>query len=212
MMEFARALVTLSEMLDARGYDADVLAAKDDLLRKYGERVAFAVRVPPRAAAEGAGGAPAPEAPMRIVFFPQITGLNTKDVRKAIDGDDKLECDYLLVLHAHDKAPPNVAKAAAEVQEKLSATGRHMQLFTFAELQYNVMRHELQPRFEKLGPDEVARVMAEHSLEHVLQLPRINRDDKVACYMGLRPGDVVRITRRSQGCGESVNYRVCVGS
>lgn len=214
-MEFARALVTLSEMLESRGYDADTLAAKDDLTRKYGEGSAFSVRVPPRPPAPSGSAGPSgaePRAPMRLVFYPQPVGLNTKDVRKALDGDEHRECDYLLVIHARDKPSPNVAKAALEVQDKLTEHGRYMQVFTFAQLQFNVMRHELQPKFERLSAAEVAKVVADHSLDHVLQLPRINRDDKVACYMGLRPGDVVRITRKSPGCGESVNYRVCVGS
>ena len=205
-MEFTRCLLTLTEMLSARGHDTAALTERDDLLKKYGEGTAFAVTVPSAPSAQGG-------APLRIVFYPQVTGPNTKDIRKALDGDgDPPAHDYLIVLHtratdARDgRLQPNVVKAAQEMQAKLSVHGRHMQLFTFAELQYNVMRHGLQPRFEKLTQGEVEQLMRDYALKSTGALQRFLPDDKVARFMGLRAGDVVRVTRNSPA-GDSVSYR-----
>ena len=41
-------------------------------------------------------------------------------------------------------------------------------------------------------------------------LPVILRDDAMARYLGLRPGEVVRILRPSPTSGTYVSYRICV--
>lgn len=146
---------------------------------------------------------------LRIVFFPQVNGLKMEHIRKAYDGP----ADYCLVIHGKDKPKTNVRDAALELEEKLKPTGNVLQMFTVDELQYNVMQHVLQPRFERMSREEVERVYADHGFTPATalrQLPRILSEDKVARYMGLRHGDVVRVTRSSPTAGEVVLFKVCV--
>ena len=198
--EFTKALHTLTEMMDDREYDTAPLADRDALLRTYGDGAMFAVTL------EATGKRPA----MRIVFFPQVSGLKMELIRKAYDG----VADYCLVVHSSDKFKPNVAGAAAEIQKKLTPTGNHLQMFTMKELEANVMHHSLQPRFFRMASAEVDQLLADLSMTHEKaarsQLPRINDDDKVARYMGLRPGDIVRIVRDAPTSGEYDTYRICV--
>jgi DNA-directed RNA polymerase subunit H (RpoH/RPB5) len=42
------------------------------------------------------------------------------------------------------------------------------------------------------------------------QLPSILESDAMARYIGARPGDVVRIERKSPTAGETVFYRHCI--
>jgi DNA-directed RNA polymerase subunit H (RpoH/RPB5) len=47
-------------------------------------------------------------------------------------------------------------------------------------------------------------------LKSKLQLPHIHRGDVMAKWLGLRQGDVVRITRYNETSGEYYYYRYCV--
>ena len=200
--EFTKALRTLTEMLGDRGYDMAPLADRDALLRTYGEGAMFAVTL----AETEAGARP----PMRIVFFPQVSGLKMENIRKAYDG----AADYCLVVHSSDKFKPNVAGAATEIQKKLQPSGHHLQMFTMKELEANVMHHSLQPRFFRMTQAEVDALLTNLSTTQDKamrgMLPRINDDDKVARYMGLRPGDIVRIVRDTPTSGQLDTYRICV--
>lgn len=163
----------------------------------------------PIAGGASAGGEAPALAPLRVVFFPQVNGLKMEHIRKAFDG----AADYCLVIHGKDKPKTNVRDAALELEEKLKPTGHVLQMFTVDELQYNVMQHALQPRFERMTREETERMFADHGLTAATamrQLPRILGDDKVARYMGLRHGDVVRITRSSPTAGEVVLFKICV--
>ena len=148
--------------------------------------------------------------PMRVVFFPQAQ-LKMEIIRKALDGP----ADYLLVIHSADKLKPNVRNAAEEIRGKLAATGHALQVFAFKELEVNIMDHVLQPRFERLTGPALKAMFDDHGLtadRASRQLHHIKSDDKVARFMGLKPGDVVKITRASPAVGDSVTYRVCVAA
>jgi DNA-directed RNA polymerase I, II, and III subunit RPABC1 len=86
----------------------------------------------------------------------------------------------------------------------LAAIGGSLQLFLKRELMYNPSRHELTPKHVKLAPEDVAAV------KELYMLPHIHRSDVMAKWLGLRQGDVVRITRYNETSGEYYYYRYCV--
>ena len=72
------------------------------------------------------------------------------------------------------------------------------------------------PKHDKLTEDEVKMLMKELYLEgedgkrETKKLPIIRfHEDMQARWLGLMPGDIVRITRPSPSAGECVGYRVC---
>ena len=207
MDAFTKVLHTLTEMLGDRGYDVTPLNDRDGLLRIYGDGSLFSVTLSlslSTTTASNDGQKPT----MRVVFFPQAQ-LKMEIIRKAFDGP----ADYLLVIHSADKLKPNVRNAAEEIRGKLQATGHTLQVFAFKELETNIMRHVYQPRFERLTGTALATMFADHGLtpeRASRQLHHIKSDDKVARFMGLKPGDVVKITRASPSVGNSDTYRVCV--
>ena len=48
-----------------------------------------------------------------------------------------------------------------------------------------------------------------YNLNSRYQLPIIHRHDAVSNVLGIRPGEVVKITRPSKTAGQYVSYRCC---
>jgi len=73
----------------------------------------------------------------------------------------------------------------------------------------DILNHELVPKHEVLSPEEKRRVLRELGVKPEM-LPWIRSSDPVARIIGAKPGDVVRIIRRSKTAGEFVAYRFVV--
>ena len=67
------------------------------------------------------------------------------------------------------------------------------------------------PKHELLTKEEVTQVLARQDATPA-QLPYILNTDPIAKEVGARPGDLVRITRRSETAGSSTYYRYVVES
>jgi len=67
------------------------------------------------------------------------------------------------------------------------------------------------PKHEILTEEEKQRLANDLKIE-LGQLPKIRRTDPVIKILGGKPGDVVRIHRRSPTAGTSVYYRLVVGA
>ena len=66
------------------------------------------------------------------------------------------------------------------------------------------------PKHEKIGEEDVKKMMNECYLQSKAQLPILRfHEDMQARWLGLVPGDVVKITRSSPSAGEYTLYRVC---
>jgi len=79
-----------------------------------------------------------------------------------------------------------------------------------ANKKFSILNHVLVPRHEKLSPEEAFKVLKELGVKPE-QLPIIKYDDPVAKELGLRPGDIVKIVRKSENAEEVVTYRYVVG-
>lgn len=77
-------------------------------------------------------------------------------------------------------------------------------------LQYNILEHVLVPKHVILEEKVIKQVMEKYNLIKRTQFPEISRFDPVARVIGLRPGQICKITRPSKTAIESNYYRVCV--
>lgn len=73
----------------------------------------------------------------------------------------------------------------------------------------SVLEHELVPKHEVLSAEEAAELLRRYRVTPT-QLPSILHIDPVVRELGAKPGDIIKITRRSPTAGEYIYYRVVV--
>lgn len=74
---------------------------------------------------------------------------------------------------------------------------------------FNVLEHELVPKHEIVPPEEAVRILKELGVQP-WQLPWISAEDPVVKAIGAKPGDIIRIIRKSPTAGVSIAYRYVV--
>ncbi len=75
---------------------------------------------------------------------------------------------------------------------------------------FNILEHELVPKHEVVPPEEAVQVLRQLGVKPQ-QLPWLRVTDPVARAIGAKPGDIVRIHRKSPTSGEIIVYRYVVG-
>lgn len=71
------------------------------------------------------------------------------------------------------------------------------------------IKHELVPKHEILSGKEKEAVLKKFDAKED-ELPKILIADPIAEMIGAKPGDVVKITRKSPTAGQSIYYRTVV--
>lgn len=74
---------------------------------------------------------------------------------------------------------------------------------------FDIFEHVLVPKHEILTPEEREKVLAQYRVKPY-QLPQIKASDPAAKAIGAKPGDIIRITRKSPTAGEHIAYRYVV--
>ena len=77
-------------------------------------------------------------------------------------------------------------------------------------LQFNILNHTLVPKHIVIPETEVIEIMKKYNITNKIQFPDISRFDPVSKAIGLRPGQVCKITRFSKTAIETFYYRICV--
>lgn len=116
--------------------------------------------------------------------------------------------NFLLILS--DSPSPAAMHSLTAWDKELQALGGMLQVFFMKELMYNPMKHELVPKHERLSEAEAKSMMEQYLVKSKAQLPIISRNDPIARRLGLRHGDIVKITRYNDTSGVYYYYRCCV--
>lgn len=80
---------------------------------------------------------------------------------------------------------------------------------SLAQLQFNVLEHELVPKHILLNSDEEKEFRKKYSISKNIDIPEISRFDAVAKAIHARPNQVVKIERPSKNSVISIYYRLC---
>lgn len=74
----------------------------------------------------------------------------------------------------------------------------------------NVLEHELVPKHIILSEDEKQKVIEKYRITKMSQFPSVLKSDPVVEAIGAKPGDLIKIIRKSNTAGKAVYYRVVV--
>lgn len=70
-------------------------------------------------------------------------------------------------------------------------------------------KHILIPKHSKVSDSQKEKLLEKYNIS-IKELPRILKTDSAISSLGVKPGDVIKITRKSQTAGEAIFYRVVV--
>jgi len=138
-----------------------------------------------------------------FVFWPDDAKVGVKPIKKYCDRM-KEEAVYRAIMVVQHTLTPFAKSALSEMAPRYT-----IEHFQEAELLVNITEHVLVPKHVLLSEPEKAALLAKYKLAES-QLPRIQLNDPVARYYGLKKGQVVKIIRPSETAGRYVTYRLVV--
>ena len=86
---------------------------------------------------------------------------------------------------------------------------RNIQIFHIDTLVNNLLKHHLVPKHEVIRDRNKIQEIFNRTNSNSQLLPIILRSDPIAKLLRLSIGDICKITRMSQSCGENIYYRIC---
>lgn len=144
-----------------------------------------------------------------MVFFPGDAGganLGIAPIREYIEIMDKQQCVNAILVVSEGLTSP-----AVTMLRELEHKGYYITAFSEVELLVDIFEHHKVPLHVPLHAEEKAVLLQTLKVDEEL-LPKMQRHDPMARYLGLRVGDVVKIHRQSMTVGHDVYYRVVVDS
>ncbi|KAL7498502.1 hypothetical protein ACHAWT_006400 [Skeletonema menzelii] len=138
-----------------------------------------------------------------FVFFPEDEKVGVKPIKILTDRmKDEQVSNAILVLRGD--ITPFAKQAVMEMSDSF-----RIEHFKEPELLVDITEHTLVPEHQVLSQNEKQELLKRYRLRET-QLPRIQPNDPVARYYGMKRGQVVKIIRPSETAGRYVTYRVCL--
>jgi len=140
-----------------------------------------------------------------FVFFPEDEKekVGVKPIKVLTDRmKEESVSNAILVLRVD--VTPFAKQAIATMSDSF-----RIEHFRESELLVDITEHVLVPEHRVLDPNEKQELLKRYRLRDT-QLPRIQPEDPVARYYGMKRGQVCKIIRPSETAGRYVTYRICM--
>lgn len=121
--------------------------------------------------------------------------------------EEILKKDDTLFIIIKDEINETLTNELKHIWER---DGNFIVIESIKRLQFNILNHTLVPKHVVIPESEVLEVMKKYNITDKIQFPDISRFDPVARAIGLRPGQVCKITRYSKTAIETFYYRICI--
>jgi len=82
-------------------------------------------------------------------------------------------------------------------------------VYNLERLQFNILEHSYVPKHVIMNDAEIMELKKRYNIKKDNELPEISRYDPVAMAIGMRPGDICKITRPSKTAITANYYRIC---
>ena len=119
-----------------------------------------------------------------IVFLSDSLKFNVKNIQMYITIMDELQIFHAIIIYKESIT----AFTKKAIEQSLEMT---FELFAVEDLQYNITKHVLQPKFECLTTEESSKFKKQYGN----RFPTLRRDDPISKFYGYNKGDVIKITR-----------------
>ena len=140
-----------------------------------------------------------PDNKQMIVFFSDSPKFNVKNIQVYISVMNELEIFHSIIIYK-DGVTSFTKKTIDQSLEM------YFELFSVDDLQYNITKHVLQPKFERLPEKEATDFKKQFGLKFGI----MKSDDPISLFYDYKKGDVIRITRNSSKT-PYITYRIVKG-
>ena len=121
--------------------------------------------------------------------------------------EDVLKSTDILAIVINDEPNDSLVATLKYLYDK---RGIFVVVHNIKRLQRNILKHTLVPPHTIMTNSDVDVLKKDFNLKNLQQLPEMSRFDPVALIIGMRPGQVCKIERKSPTSMVSNYYRICV--
>jgi DNA-directed RNA polymerase I, II, and III subunit RPABC1 len=148
----------------------------------------------------------APSQRILVVFVKKEKDKSAIGVKSIRNYCERLKQDDFqkIILILHGRLSPQAKQAISAINSLVD----RIEYFNESELIINITEHCLVPRHEILTKEECKKLLDKYSIKES-QLPKINKNDPVARYLGIEKNQIVKIIRSSETSGRYITYRRC---
>ena len=122
------------------------------------------------------------------------------------DIEEVLTSNDDLIIISKDKTNQTIKDL---IEQLFIKDKKFVNIYNFNDYLFNVLEHEMQPKFRILSKEEKEKIMKQYNITKDKEFPDISRFDPVSQAIGVRPGEVMEITRSSPTAVKSVYFRIC---
>jgi len=116
----------------------------------------------------------------------------------------------IILIFNNDIISAPILQQITKYDKMLQKKDGMLQYFYAKQLLFNPTKHVYVPKHEKVSEKDVENLLSQYSLSNKLKLPWIYHNDPQAKWLGLKQGDIVRITSYNSNSGTYYRYRCCV--